>query len=100
MKGLMRELGKASSSGGKNKRDRIVIAAKRYLNKSEALSKRMKCGLASFPVNDNEDLALNIALEHFIVLMDKHIDLIERRIIKNETIPHQEKLFSIVETYT
>ena len=100
MKGLMRELGKASSSGGKNKPDRIILATKRYLSKAKALSKKMHQGLASFPLNDNEDLALNLALEHFINLMDKHIDLLERRIIKDEAIPHQEKLFSIFETYT
>lgn len=100
MKGLMRELGKASSSGGKNKQDRVISATKRYLGKAKALGKKMKQGLASFPLNDNEDLALNLALEQYIKLMDKHIDLLERRIIKNETIPHQEKMFSIFETYT
>jgi hypothetical protein len=33
-------------------------------------------------------------------MLEKHIDLVERRIIKGETIPHGEKLFSIFETYT
>ncbi len=33
-------------------------------------------------------------------MMEKHIDLLERRVIKGETIPHKEKLFSIFETYT
>ncbi len=33
-------------------------------------------------------------------LMDKHIDLVERRLIKGEKIPHEEKLFSIFEDYT
>lgn len=100
MKGLMRELGKASSSGGKNKQERIISAAKKYLNKAGALSKKLKEGLASFPLNDMEDVALNISLEHFIKLLDKHIDLVERRIVKGEVIPHQEKMFSIFETYT
>jgi len=100
MKGMMRELGKASSSGGKNKQDRVVSATKRYLCKAKALSKKISQCLGSFPLNDDEDLALNLVLEHFISLVDKHIDLVERRIIKNETIPHQEKLFSIFETYT
>ena len=35
-----------------------------------------------------------------MLLMNKHIDLVERRILKEETIPHAEKLFSIFETYT
>ena len=31
VKGLMRELGKASSSGGQNKQEKVVAAAKKYL---------------------------------------------------------------------
>jgi IS5 family transposase len=33
-------------------------------------------------------------------LLLKHIDLVTRRIINGETIPHEEKMFSIFETYT
>lgn len=33
-------------------------------------------------------------------MLVKHIDLVERRIIKGESIAHDEKLFSIFETYT
>ncbi len=32
--------------------------------------------------------------------MEKHIDLVERRILKGEKIPHEEKLFSVFESYT
>ena len=39
-------------------------------------------------------------LEDFIILMDKHIDLVERRILKGKKIPHNEKLFSIFEQHT
>jgi hypothetical protein len=41
-----------------------------------------------------------LELDRFIGLLDKHIDLLERRIIKGEQIPHDEKLFSIFEEYT
>ena len=33
-------------------------------------------------------------------LLEKHIDLLERRLVKGEKIPHEEKLFSIFEQYT
>jgi len=33
-------------------------------------------------------------------MLQKHIDLVERRIIKGEKIPHEEKVFSIFEPYT
>ncbi len=100
MKGLMRELGKASSSGGKNKQNRLAAATKRYLRKANMLLKKLNDELPLFPQNDIEDIALIITLEYFITLMEKHIDLVDRRLLKNEKIPHEEKLFSIFETYT
>jgi hypothetical protein len=100
MKGLMRELGKASGSGGKNKDKRVVTATEKYLDKAKALNKKLKEGLSTFPINDIEDLALNISLEQYMKLLEKHIDLLDRRLLKGETIPHKEKLFSIFETYT
>ncbi len=100
LKGLMRELGKASSSGGKGKQDRVINAARKYLNKAKALLNKLNHDLPGFPLDDLEDLSFIMVLEHFIILMDKHIDLVERRILKGETIPHNEKMFSIFETYT
>jgi len=100
IKGLMRELGKASKSGGSGKQERVKYSAKRYLKKAKALLKKVKDDLPDFPITDNEDLFLIISLEHYMSLMGKHIDLVERRIIKGEKIPHQDKLFSIFEPYT
>jgi hypothetical protein len=100
MKGLMRELGKANSSGGKNKQERIVSVAKRYLSKANALMGKLEEGLPGLPQHDDEDILLVIVLEHFMVLLKKHISLVDRRILKGEVIPHEEKLFSIFETYT
>ncbi len=100
IKGLMRELGKASASGGKNKQDRMVAAAKKYLKKARALMKKLNGYLPSLPQNDEQDIALIIMLEHFMALMEKHIDLVDRRVLKGEMIPHAEKLFSVFETYT
>lgn len=100
MKGLMRELGKANSSGGKGKEDRVVIAAKNYLKKADALLLKLGEELPKFPLNDLSDMTFIITIEHFMQLMEKHIDLVNRRIIKKEVIPHNEKLFSVFETYT
>ena len=100
IKGLMRELGKASASGGKNKKDRMEYAAKRYLTKTRALLKKLNESLPDFPLNDMQDLSLMIMIEHFVALMDRHIQLVDRRILKGETITHDEKLFSVFETYT
>lgn len=100
IKGLMRELGKASRSGGKNKQDRVERSTKRYLKKAGGLLKKLQQQLPSFPKSDMHDFALIISLEYFMVLMEKHIDLVNRRLLLGEKIPHEEKMFSIFETYT
>jgi hypothetical protein len=38
-------------------------------------------------------------LMYFIEMLDKHIDLVDRRLIKRESIPHEEKIFSIFEPW-
>ena len=100
LKGLMRELGKASNSGGKNKQVRMLQAANKYLTKAKVLSDKLKNQLPKLPQEDIDDIALVLMLNDYISLMDKHIDLIERRVIKGETIAHHEKIFSIFEQYT
>jgi hypothetical protein len=100
MKGLMRELGKASGSGGKNKQARVKLAARNYLNKARALQEKINQSLSGFPMEDEEDLLLLVTLEYFLGLMGKHVDLVDRRVLKGEKIPHTEKLFSIFEQYT
>ena len=42
---------------------------------------------------------LKTELEYYKSMLDKHIDLVGRRILKVETIPHEEKVFSIFEPH-
>ena len=91
----MRELGKASASGGKGKEDRVKNAASKYISKSRAFYSKVEGDLPSFPITDQRDLSLVISLEYFMQLLQKHIDLVDRRIIKGEKIPHEEKMFSV-----
>jgi transposase, IS5 family len=100
MKGLMRELGKASAAGGLKKQEKVAAAAEKYLVKARLLVRKLTQAKPFFPVDDERDLSLILTLEHFMELMEKHIDLVERRVLKEETIPHEEKIFSIFETYT
>ena len=41
-----------------------------------------------------------LALDYYQEMLIKHIDLVERRLIKGETIPHEDKFFSIFESHT
>lgn len=100
LKGLMRELGKANSSSGVNKDKRVKAAATKYLDKARLLIKKIEKEVPELPLIDELDLSLLLALEAFTELTKKHIDLLHRRIILGEKIPHQEKIFSIFEQYT
>jgi hypothetical protein len=99
-KSLMRSLGKSTGPGGKDKENRIKQAAKAYLQKANALAAKIEKGKKDFPLIDYGDLAQHLTLEKFLDLLNKHIDLVNRRLILGETIPHQEKMFSIFEEYT
>ena len=93
-------MGKASASGGVNKSRRVEEAAKNYLKKADLLVSKLDHALMSFPKEDLQDVALLVELDHFKGLMEKHIDLVKRRLLQGEKIPHREKMFSIFETYT
>ena len=100
IKSLMRELGRASASGGKNKEIRLQKAAGDYIKKANLLVYKVENEIFEFPIEDNQDIAFRESILHYLGLMKKHINLVNRRIIKGEQIPHAEKMFSIFETYT
>ncbi len=100
LKNSMRAVGKASSSGGKGKEQRIKRAVRYYLSKAKALLNKLEASKETLPQRDITDLLIMLELERYMDLLDKHIDLLERRVIKGEQIPHDEKMFSIFEEYT
>ena len=100
LKNKMRALGRASGSGGKGKQERVKGATHAYLTKAKALHVKLEKEKAAFPQYDITDTVIFAELERFMQLLEKHIDLLGRRIIKGETIEHKEKMFSIFEQYT
>ena len=100
LKSLARELGKASGSGGKNKEERVRTATAKYLDKAILLSFKIRELLHDFPLEEMVDAGLCMSLEYYAGLLDKHIGLLDRRVMKGEQIPHHEKMFSIFESYT
>lgn len=100
LKNLSRAVGQSSSSGGKGKAERIIQAAQQYVTKATALSDKISKTKDDFPINELIDLVKMLELERFHTLLNKHVDLVERRLIKGEKIPHEEKMFSLFEEYT
>lgn len=99
LKSLMRAVGRTSSSGGRNKEERVKKAAASYLKKARALSRKVNDVLLHDAPDGPVETARLEALHYFHQMLVKHIDLIERRLLRGETIPHQQKVFSIFQPY-
>lgn len=100
LKNLVRSLGRASGSGGKEKEKRVKGATRKYLAKAKALLHKLELFSTSFQPENIRGAVIMLELSRFMLLMKKQIDLVDRRILKGETIPHAEKIFSIFEDYT
>ena len=74
-----------------------------YLSRAEKLSKKLDESQNLFQLRDSNDLlqlAKLVELQYFTAHLCKHINLVRRRVILNEKIPHQEKVFSLFEPHT
>ncbi len=96
----MHNVGRISSSGGKNKEGKLQKITLLYLEKAHLLLSKLNLERQNFPFEDIANIAEHYNLERYISLLIKHIDLVDRRILKGETIPHHEKMMSIFETCT
>jgi len=96
-------VGKLSCSRGKNKQERLAEATGEYLKRARQLSQKLDAAEADFRrlAETSEKLTkLFEQLQYFKGHLDKHIDLVSRRILAGEQIPHSEKVFSLFEPYT
>jgi hypothetical protein len=97
-----RILSKACQSGGKCKEQQVKKQATEYLRLTNELnekiiqSKEQLYKMANSPVL----LAQLLSLDYYQEMLCKHINLVERRLIKREVIPQNEKIYSIFETHT
>lgn len=99
IKSIFRASSKASSSGGKNKEERVQNSVSSYLELCKSLSEKVQIILdMASCFSDPLAFSKSIQLGYFHDMLLKHIDLLERRIIKGELIPSGEKLYSIFET--
>jgi len=103
LKSLYRTFGKVTSSGGKNKEERERLSCQEYLKTSRKLSSKVAHFLADQAPNMIDTLSflgIIIELEWYKSMLDKHIVLLERRIIKREIIAQKDKMFSIFLPFT
>ena len=77
----------------------VHFPTKKYLKITKTFRNKLECSKGNIPTETESDASMFKELEDFIS-MYKHIYLVERRILKGEKIPHNEKLFSIFEQHT
>ncbi|SRR6266478_3385035 len=99
LKGLERLTSKTAYGGGANKEKRVKAAVRQYLAAGSELSEKVRASLLGL-CDQAVDLAHWQALEYFQAMLDKHLDLVERRLIKEQIIPAAEKVFSLFEPHT
>ena len=103
LKKVTRDCAKVSKGGGANKEERLAESAQTCLATAFELEEKVNQSITQL----KEEAELGILdliklseVETFQYYLIMHIDLVERRLIKKETIPHQEKVFSLFEEHT
>jgi hypothetical protein len=91
-------LSRATADKSPKGKERIAKAVAEYLLVARGLS----CKLYNVEPLNPSDVVESVMFEqlnYFHQMLDKHIDLVHRRLVKGETIPHEEKIFSIFEPW-
>ena len=99
LKNLERTASHIVYRGGPNKEARMKRAVRDYLAVGRELAAKVQASLSSL-CDQPVALARWEGLEYFHRMLDKHLDLVERRLLKEETIPAHEKVFSLFEPHT
>jgi len=102
-RGLFQAANRVMFRGGRNREQRLQERVLAYLKLSSQLSRKIKLSKGALRGLSGESLLKNLIymeLLYFEEMLDKHINLVRRRIIFKEEIPHEEKVFSLFEPYT
>jgi hypothetical protein len=98
LKNKMLSLSHATVDKSKNRAERLSKATEEYLHIAQTLSCKLHKIIQLTP-DTLEEWMLLFDLLYYLEMLDKHIDLVERRLLKGEKIPHEDKLFSIFEPW-
>jgi hypothetical protein len=99
LKNLQRSTSQIVYRGGPNKEARVKKAVREYLTVGREISNKVQQSLLELCTMGTCATRWN-KLAYFHQMLDKHLDLVERRLLNGETIASHEKLFSIFEPHT
>lgn len=98
-----RKLKHSTSKDGNKKKEReetVKEAHRVYMDVVRSYLKKVDQTLKDLRGKDVMTEARIAEIEKYIVHAGRQIDQVERRVMNNETIPHEEKVFSIFEEHT
>lgn len=102
VKSAERVSSRASSGGGKNKDQRVKTLSAEYLQIAEELSAKLSASRLMIPEQcaNALDHVLCEKLGYFHTMMEKQMDLLDRRVLQGQSIPASEKVYSLFEAHT
>ena len=102
LKSSYRHVANIHQKKGKDYQQRLRVATIEYLKASRKLARRLQDSMSKWAAVKSPSLllmGLRKQLEYYYEMLVKHIDLVDRRILQGEQIPHGEKVFSIFEPH-
>lgn len=101
IKSAFRISSRAGRGGGKNKEERVQETASNYLLICEKLTRKITLLLSEVhQYDDTSSYIKGMELSYYHEMLEKHLDLVNRRLLEGEKIPTSEKLYSIFENHT
>lgn len=85
--------------GGKDKDKRVQVVVSDYLQIGRELSLKVQANLLSL-CDQEVDVRDWELLAYFQQMIDKHLDLVDRRLLQHQVIPPAEKVYSLFEPHT
>jgi IS5 family transposase len=92
----------AKKGGGTHKEQRVGKAVRSYLELTRELDKKVSATLLEVAGMPSSILQVvrEVEIEKYHKYLVKHVELVERRLLKGEVIPHEEKVFSLFEEHS
>lgn len=100
LKKAYRNIANIHQKKGSGYKERLQNSAKIYLKIARELNLKVVISLEELRTSSSIlSFVIREELMYYQEMLDKHIDLINRRILEGEKIPHSEKIFSIFEPH-
>jgi transposase, IS5 family len=98
-KSAERVASKTAFGGGKDKEKRVRAVVSEYLQIGRQLSAKVQASLLRLCDQPVEEADWEV-LAYFQQMLDKHVDLVGRRLLQGQDIPVAEKVYSLFEPHT